>query len=736
MEERDDTIQAVKPLEGESQPEFLTARGIYNTKINSAEPYQGITLREIIAGVSNPASVPKDQAPFAIFSTYREFDGRKHEVQREKGEFYALAGDIDKGNPSLDELDTALVAVFGSVECLIYSSASATAEQRKWRYIITIKSSVFGTKYRDTQRAAFALLLEQGITCDSALERTGQPVFLPNIPEGKRDPKSGKPLWYQHRVIEGDPFCLAGSSVLKRRQKLRKAARRSSLKQARKKAKRLRSKNKANESPIVTYNRLNPVEVLANRYGYVRKEGTPHWRSPNQQSESYATKIEGDYWVSLSGSDAQARIGCATKDGHRYGDAFDMFSFFEHKGNGKAAIAALLKSPSYKPVKNARVKAACTADAMKRYKSLTTTVTSKRLRVRPTPRELIAGLFPARATSAVVAPGGVGKTSWLVYRGIHFVLSEGNEVLFISGEDTEEDYQTKIHNAVYSEYTGKPFPSDTARRIAKKLHILNLRGLGEKLIEDSAGSFVPSGVARDISQYIHHKLPRVRMVVFETVSRFAGGGEDNDRMEAIVSACDHIATKINGAVVLVHHTGKTQARDKIVDLYSGRGGSALGDNTRCMIVLTRIDDKYHGQRPIAPDKVDVLAGRVFEVSNVRNSYASTASPEYFVTRQGQFYGPVLEPLPVLGEGERIGSMLNQLEEKKEAAVDRIIKIIKEKGGEVPRKFFDMHTRNLIDVTQAEGREIIKGLLEIGVLVEVDQKEGRTTRKTIKLSQCE
>lgn len=62
------------------------------------------------------------------------------------------------------------------------------------------------------------------------------------------------------------------------------------------------------------------------------------WRSPYQSSGSYATRCYGDFWISLSGSDAGAELGAATASGHRYGDAFDLFVHFEHGGNFTNAI--------------------------------------------------------------------------------------------------------------------------------------------------------------------------------------------------------------------------------------------------------------------------------------------------------------------------------------------------------------------------------------------------------------
>ena len=68
-----------------------------------------------------------------------------------------------------------------------------------------------------------------------------------------------------------------------------------------------------------------------------------HYRSHHQSSASFATQNFGTHWVSLSGSDAAAGIGRSKSMGENsycFGDAFDLFVHYEHKGNFTAALRA------------------------------------------------------------------------------------------------------------------------------------------------------------------------------------------------------------------------------------------------------------------------------------------------------------------------------------------------------------------------------------------------------------
>ena len=93
-------------------------------------------------------------------------------------------------------------------------------------------------------------------------------------------------------------------------------------------------------SPMDAFNATHTVTDLMDRYGYKQAGSSSNWRSPFQSSGSYATHDYGDYWVSLSDSDDAQDIGAKTVNGHRYGDAFDLFVHFEHDGDFRKAIAA------------------------------------------------------------------------------------------------------------------------------------------------------------------------------------------------------------------------------------------------------------------------------------------------------------------------------------------------------------------------------------------------------------
>lgn len=98
---------------------------------------------------------------------------------------------------------------------------------------------------------------------------------------------------------------------------------------------------------IAAFNAASDLAELLEQYGYRRKpRSMVDWRSPYQQSESYATRVyEGRRFVTLSASDIAEGLGRRSRAGSAAsGDAFDLYCHFQHKGDQKAAIRAAVKA--------------------------------------------------------------------------------------------------------------------------------------------------------------------------------------------------------------------------------------------------------------------------------------------------------------------------------------------------------------------------------------------------------
>jgi hypothetical protein len=190
-----------KPTSRWQDAKVVTFHGQYDTKIKTGEDYERSTLGDIIGGM--PTSKPKAKAPAFIPSSYYYFDAREHAVQRSEGMFVALVGDIDKGNVPMADITAYTRTLFGSEAAIfIYSTGSATPEDRRWRIIIPLFEPVPFERWNVGQEAFFGYMESNGVPMDRSLARSAQPVYLPNVPPNRRN-ANGSPLFYQFH-LEGE----------------------------------------------------------------------------------------------------------------------------------------------------------------------------------------------------------------------------------------------------------------------------------------------------------------------------------------------------------------------------------------------------------------------------------------------------------------------------------------------------------------------------------------------------
>ena len=324
--------------------------GTYDTHIKTGDDYDTATLASLFT--LEPANADKMAGPAFIPSIYHDYDAREHGVQRVRGQYVALTCDIDKGNVAPRQVQDLVRGFCGDAAWLIYSSPNARPNDRRWRIIIPLENPVWFADWNDAQNALFNFLAGAGIECDRALERAAQPVFLPNVPDTHKSGEplrdsDGKPLYYQRATtgtnaqgLSLDEGPVQAGIIAIRRKRAEDDAEREVLRAEAEKRRASRDTVTGGEI-IEDFNRSARIADLLSNYGYEQcPRNAEDWRSTYQQGETYATRIISDKWVSLSSSDASAGLGAQCATGC-YGDAYDLFVHFEHKGNHKAAFRQL-----------------------------------------------------------------------------------------------------------------------------------------------------------------------------------------------------------------------------------------------------------------------------------------------------------------------------------------------------------------------------------------------------------
>lgn len=648
-----------------SDVRFLTAPGSFFTLIDKpGETYPGISWNDIVKLVQTPQAKEKIDADFFIPSTYRAHDGRAHEAQREHGAFRALAIDIDRGNPSLEDVQEAVQAVCGDVGMLLYSSSGASLENRKWRAIIPLAGILSGAEYEEVQAAFFDLLHLNGIHPDGALARCGQPIYLPNVPLAKRGPDL-QPLFYQHRVLRGKPLRLDGGSPImqelnRKAEQHRLAAEQAERARAERERQRAdrRQKFPDEASPVDAFNADHAIEDLLLRYQYDRKGSSQHYRSRYQTSASYATENFGTHWVSLSGSDAAAGVGRPKSLGeHSYcwGDAFDLFVHYEHQGDFDAAVRAYgteinpPKAASEMPengmddfdyVEPPRDDFDDVAsdeipdppedapEAAPDWPTLYSMFDEASIEPR---RWIYAHHYLRSFVSVLASAGGIGKTSLQIVEALAIVtgrpllgeeVKERTNVWLVNLEDPVEEIQRRVLAAM-RHYGIKP------EEVRGRLFVNAGRDFSLKFGTQTKDGVLPN---TKLVQYLCRKIPEKQIgCVF--IDPFVGAHSlssenDNVGINAIVAEIRRVADTTKCAIGLVHHIRKGNGEDASID--SVRGAGSLIGAARAARVVNRMSADDAAKLGI--DEIE--ARSIFRVDDGKANLAPPAAAAVYRKMEG------------------------------------------------------------------------------------------------------
>ncbi len=578
----------------------LLGHGINDTHKYTHTPYDTITIDDVLARIKNPTAVPKDDADFIIPSTYVTANGaedaRSHDVQREQGRFPLLMVDFDKGNHAMSDLMEAVSSFFGDARYGIYSTASAKPGDRKWRMAIPLDRELAYSEWSELGEAFFDHLKTKGIAADPKLLGPGQPVYLPNVPPERRK-DDGSPIFYEHVVKDGPAADLNAPEVsrliaaLRRRRTKEQELRLAAAKKAADRRKRRDASGSRNV--IEEFNISHDIEALLFEYGYEQSpRNDKDWRSPNQTSESFATRVmEADdgsqFFVSLSGSDDEAEIGAKAANGCRFGDAFDLYVHFEHDGDFNAAL------------KHVEAEAAVKA-AIEQANKIKATPYDWRDPTKIPRRQWVFGRWLLRGTVAVVvAPGGMGKSTLI--SGMALSLASGRECLGKTVWGGPQPVWVWNQEDDFDELS-------RSIQAAAKLHGLEQEDILDKLFVDSAMDGTPLCTATEdrngvqllepVYCAIKEELLRrgIKVLIIDPfVSSHEVDENSNTKIDKIVKAWARVAKAADCVIVLVHHASKAGSAE--VNTNSARGASALASAARSLLTLNRMtsdDAKKYG----------------------------------------------------------------------------------------------------------------------------------------------
>jgi len=633
--------------------QLCTGWGQFDTRKGTSDDYKAITGKEIVAMMRKPPSVAKADAQWFIPSTYKARDGREFAAQRDRGEFWFLCLDEDgetENNLSLDEIDQFLASVCGDVARMIYSTRSSTAGKRKWRALIPLYRPISGTDYADTAAAFNAELIEASagvLIPDPALERAAQLIYLPNRGEH-----------YEHSATKGNRLDLAPDHrIIRQREGMRAEWR---IAEAQAQARRDERQRKAEANPggtasvVEAFNGNTIVSSELERAGYRASRNCRDWRSPNSSTGSYAVRDFGEFWISLSGSDAALEIGNVSPSGNRIGDAFDLFVHYEHGGDFKAAIRAYAEELDVDHKSKAKAERQDPASVLRggshddgpppredKPKAAVEFVAVGDLQYRD-PEFIIDGLMETECLGLIFGDPGIGKT----FAAIDMALSVASgtpfhgrpvrqgSVFYIAGEG---------HNGL-------------ARRFHAWSRLREVPLASCRMFKsERAAQFLDAASAGAVSEAVEGLAQQVgapALIVIDTLARNFGAGDENSTqdMNEFIVAIDDLRARFPGSTILiVHHSGHA-------DKQRARGAMALKG---------ALDFEY---------RVEAAEGVAMQVVNIKMKDAPLAKTMAFNLETVHLGGKAESAVPVATdvlerEHKLTGNQKLALETFKTAAAD-------------------------------------------------------------------
>lgn len=579
----------------------MTFAGQYDTlKHQPGESYQTITIGGILDLVRQPAAAPKEQAPATIGSSYCAHDARCHEVQAQHGRYPLLRFDIDSGNHPIDNVIAAFTMALGDCCVAVYSTSSATPDGRRWR-VLGALSEPIGHELR--RAAEFAIRedvsLVWGIDCDPALDRPGQHIYLPAVAPNKRR-ADGAPVYYEWRIVGDAPLTFVGSQLHQQALKVIEAEReldeqrRAAVAERREKDRQRREAKASGGdkalSPIEWFNQNHVLEDVLVEAGYEQSPSNPaDWQSPLQTSGTYATRVYGDYFVTLSATDAEAGLGTETRNGARCGDPFAVFLQFMHGGDRNSALAEIRARRDFAAPSQQTPAADSGLPAIR-------PITVEELNAaKLTPRVILPETLYADVRLRIAA-GGSSKTTLSIFEAANLALARklwGQQpagpvrTVFITREDSREILVARIRAVMEA----MMLSVEDIAAVLENVAVLDYTDFAFRLTAIQNDAVVPH--RQNLTQLVSVLRDwRPDWLICDPLVSFGvGEARVNDSEQGLIEAFRMLRNELGCCVEGIHHTGKAVARDKIIDQYAGRGGSALADGARMVVVMQPLAGK-------------------------------------------------------------------------------------------------------------------------------------------------
>ena len=251
--------------------------------------------------------------------------------------------------------------------------------------------------------------------------------------------------------------------------------------------------------------------------------------------------------------------------------------------------------------------------------------------------------------SLLSAGGGTGKTTVMLYESIHVILGRDlygrkilrpGPVMLLSAEDPRGTLVARAREICRAMNLTDEETQQVREGLLIKDHsseIFRLTEVSKDVIEISLNTGL---LIEAINAQSESDVGKPTLVIFDPLISFGTGeARVNDAEQGIIMACRKIIALTGVGVQLVHHIGQVASREKTVDSYAARGGTALPDGCRTVRVLHTVEPE---SMKIPPS---LTGSQIMCMHCPKTTYAQP-QPDIYISRDGwvfDFAEPAPEP---------------------------------------------------------------------------------------------
>lgn len=284
-------------------------------------------------------------------------------------------------------------------------------------------------------------------------------------------------------------------------------------------------------------------------------------------------------------------------------------------------------------------------------------------KARLTPRCIVPELLYADVRTRISA-GGTGKTTAALFEAVSLALGrtlwgrtpEGHrKTAIVTREDSREILAARMREVMRC----MNLSNSDIEQVLDNVRVIDASGERFRLTEIIGDVVEPSTFN---IEYLLEFLTTFKpdWLIFDPLVSF-GTGESrvNDSEHGLIEAFRIFRNRLDCCVETIHHSGKANAREKNVDQYAGRGGSALSDGCRMVAVMQPLD-AGEWQQATGTRLLEGETGIVMALPKL--SYAKP-QPSVYILRRGYHF-------------ETVATSIQTAEQMADAIADQVFNFIR------------------------------------------------------------